>query len=68
MSHLKFNVDLVKAFIKKKKMFYSKGNNNGRGFYIEPQGVALFYIMDRNIKDKKIVCGVYNENELVLSY
>jgi hypothetical protein len=49
-------------------MFYSKGNNNGRGFYIESQGVALFYIMDRNIKGKKVVCGVYNENELVLSY
>jgi hypothetical protein len=36
-------------------MFYSKGNNNGRGFDIESQGVALFYTMDRNIKDKKVV-------------
>jgi hypothetical protein len=49
-------------------MFYSKGNNNGKGFYIESQKVALFYIMDRNIKDKKVMCGVYDENELELSY
>jgi hypothetical protein len=68
MSRLKFNVDLVKALIKEGNTFYSKGNNNGRGFHIESQGIALFYIKDRNIKDKKVVCGVYNKNELVLSY
>ncbi len=49
-------------------MFYSKGNNNGMGFYIKSQGIALFYIMDRNIKNKKVVCGVYNKSELALSY
>jgi hypothetical protein len=48
-------------------MFYAKANNNGRGFYIKSQGVPL-YIMDMNIKDKKVVCDVYNNNELVLSY
>jgi hypothetical protein len=71
MSHLKFNVDLVRALMKKGKTFYSTGNNNGTGFYIKHQEVALFYIMDRNIKDKKVVCvvcGVYDESELAFSY
>jgi hypothetical protein len=56
------------GFHKKKNTLYSKSNNNGRAFNIKFQGVALLYIMDRNIEDKKVVCGVYNENELVLSY
>jgi len=52
MSPLKFNVDLARALIKKGNTFYSKGNNNGKAFYIKSQWVALFYIMDWNIKDK----------------
>jgi len=35
-------------------MFYSKGNNNGRGFYTQSWGLALFHVVDRNIKEKKV--------------
>jgi hypothetical protein len=52
----------------KRNTFYSKGNNYNKGFYIKFEGVALFYVMDRSIKDKKVVCGVYNKNELGIVY
>jgi hypothetical protein len=37
-------------------MFYSKDNNNGRGFSYPSQKVTLFYAMD--IKEKKVLCGM----------
>jgi hypothetical protein len=27
----------------------------------------LFYAMDKNVKEKKVVCGMYEKGELVLS-
>jgi hypothetical protein len=39
-------------------MFYSKGKSNGRSICIESWKVALFYAMDTNIKEKKVVCGM----------
>jgi hypothetical protein len=39
-------------------MFYSKGESNGRSICIESWKVALFYTMDTNIKEKKVVCGM----------
>jgi hypothetical protein len=44
--------------LKKKHVFYFISNNNGGGFCIQSQKVALFYAMDRNIKEKKVVCDV----------
>jgi len=58
------HVDLIK----KGTRFIPKATTMVRAFISNPKGVALFYKMDRNIKDKKVVCDVYNENELVLSY
>jgi hypothetical protein len=55
---LKFNVVLARVLIKKGNKLYYKGNNNGRGFCNKSQGVALFYAMDKNIKEKKVMCGV----------
>jgi hypothetical protein len=39
-------------------MFYSKNNNNSRGFGIPSQKVTLFSAMDKNIKEKKVLCGM----------
>jgi hypothetical protein len=49
MSHLKLNVTLARALRKKGHTFYSKGNNNGRGFCTQSWRVGLFYAMDKNI-------------------
>jgi hypothetical protein len=67
MSHLKFNVTLVRAFMKKRCVFYSNDNNNGSDFNTQSRGFALFYAMDRNITEKEDVCGVYKEGQLVWS-
>ncbi len=44
-----------------------KQNNNGKGFYTQSERVSLFYAMDKNVKEKKVVCGMYEKGELVLS-
>jgi hypothetical protein len=43
MAHLNFNVALARVLIKKRHMFYFKGNNNGKAFYTQSQKVILFY-------------------------
>ncbi len=50
MSHLKFNVDLVRALLNKERCFTPKARSM--------EGVALFYIIDSNINNKKVVCMV----------
>jgi len=49
-------------------MFYSKSIDNDKGFCTQCWKVALCYAMDRNIKEKKVVCDVQKAGELILSY
>ncbi len=32
-----------------------------------PRGFHYLYAMDKNIKEKKVVCGMYKKGDLVLS-
>jgi hypothetical protein len=57
MLHLKFNVALVRALVKK-GVFYSKGINNGRGFCTQFGEVAIFGAMDKNTKEQIIMCDM----------
>ncbi len=58
MSHLKFNVSLVKAFIKGHVGSTPKKHNDGESFYTQSWGATSFHAKDKNTKEKKVVCGV----------
>ncbi len=58
MSHLKFNFSLAKAFIKGHVGSTPKKHNDCKGFYIQSWGATSFHAMDKNTKEKKVVCGV----------
>jgi hypothetical protein len=64
MSHLKFNVILARVLIKKGASFTPKATTMVGAFVLNPKdcnggiNVALFYAMDKNIKKKKVLCGV----------
>ncbi len=55
MSHVKFNVDLVRALIKKGTRFTPKEITTIGAFISNLKGLHYFYVMDRSIKDKKVV-------------
>jgi hypothetical protein len=48
---------LVKAFIKGHVGSTPTKHNDGKGFY-QSWGATSFHAMDKNTKEKKVVCGV----------
>jgi len=68
MSHLKFNADVVKALIKKGTHFTPKAITTVGAFISNPKGLHYSIEWIGTSRIKKVVCGVYNKSELVLSY
>jgi hypothetical protein len=59
MSHLKFNVSLTKAFIKRHVGSTPKKHNDGKGFIVNHGGLLTsFHAMDKNTRKRRffVVC------------